>query len=134
MRRFAVGRMPADPTGVDRPLLPVEVHGTSDVKVVCLIDTGTAATRFPEWVAIRAGIDLDGLEGTPLGIGGTVVTACPTNVAFTTPAGPLIATVWFCRGWNPPFGLLGQAGFLDRYRLTLDIHEGWFALQPSRSA
>lgn len=130
MRRFAVGRLPSDPAAARRPILGVEVRGRREVHLPCLIDTGSLHVRMPEWVAVRTGIDLDAIDGVRIGLGGQVVEACPAHVAIATAAGELITTVWFCRGWHSPFGLLGQEGFLDRYRLTLDVAEGWFALQP----
>ena len=128
---MALGQMPTDRSGSRRPMLGVEVRGAHDVRLPCLIDTGTLRTRLPEWTAARVGIDLDRIEGTRIGLGGHVVEACPARVVLSTPAGLLPTTVWFCRGWNPPFGLLGQEGFLEHYRLTLDVREGWFALEPS---
>ena len=42
-----------------RPLVPVALVGpTRTVPQHCLLDTGSTDTVFPEWIAVRAGIDL----------------------------------------------------------------------------
>jgi hypothetical protein len=110
-------------------VLAVEVLADLDVGLPCLIDTGALRTRLPGWVAEELRIDIDAIPGERIGLAGGQTTAHPADVVLSTAAGACPTTVWFCRGWHSPFGLLGQEGFLDRYRLTLDVAEGWFALQ-----
>lgn len=131
MNRLALGLLEGDPSGLRRPVTAVAIGETA---LPCLIDSGAARTRFPEWIADLNGIEPDEDRGITTGLGGTVVTAYPASVVLRTVAGTYPTVAWFCRGWRSEFGLLGQEGFLDRYRLTLDVAEGWFALQPSRGA
>ncbi len=111
-------------------MLGVEVRSEQSVRLPCLIDTGSLRTRMPAWVAEELDIKLDDVPSENIGLGGSVTSAHAVDVAITTVAGTFPTTVWFCRGWHSDFGLLGQEGFLERYRLTLDVNEGWFALQP----
>jgi hypothetical protein len=109
----------------------VEVSSERSVVVPCLVDTGALRTRLPGWVADDLDIDLDPTQGEQVGLGSGVVLSCPAPVVIKTTVGTLITTAWFCPGWNSPFGLLGQEGFLDQYRFTLDVAEGWFALESA---
>ena len=89
-------------------------------------------TRLPAWVADELGIDLaDAAPPQSIALGGMTLTAFPAPVVLRTKEGKIVTTVWFCPGWNSPFGLLGQEGFLDQYRFTLDVAEGWFALESA---
>jgi hypothetical protein len=131
LRRIGFGQLPEDGSGLRRPMIGVAIERHPAASLPCLIDTGTSRTRLPGWMANLIGFDMYAADGIQLGLGGQIVKACPAQVTMTTVAGTLPTTVWFCRGWHSPFGLLGQEGFLDHYRLTLDVREGWFALEPS---
>lgn len=114
-----------------RPTMTVEISAERSVAVPCLVDTGALRTRLPGWVAVTLDIELDPTQGEHVGLGSGVVLSCPAPVVLKSAAGTIITTVWFCPGWNSPFGLLGQEGFLDQYRFTLDVAEGWFALESA---
>ncbi len=128
--RLPLRDLPSDRGDTRRPVLDVAITGDQPVELPCLIDTGALRTRLPEWAARNLGIDLNGLGEELIGLGGAVITSSPVPVVINTAAGPVASVVWFCRGWHSEFGLLGQEGFLEHYRFTLDVKEGWFALQP----
>lgn len=111
--------------------MTVEICADLSVSVPCLVDTGALRTRLPGWIAADLEIELDPTRGEQVGLGSGVVLSCPAPVVLKSAAGTLVTTVWFCLGWNSPFGLLGQEGFLDQYRFTLDVAEGWFALESA---
>ena len=129
--RHALRPLPGGSNG-PQPVLDVRLTGAADASLPCLIDTGTMRTRLPAWVADELGIDLtDSAPPQSIALGGMTLTAFPAPVVLRTKEGTIITTVWFCPGWNSPFGLLGQEGFLDQYRFTLDVAEGWFALESA---
>ena len=56
MNRLALGLLEGDPSGLRRPVTAVAIGETA---LPCLIDSGAARTRFPEWIPDLNGIELD---------------------------------------------------------------------------
>ncbi len=61
-------------------------------------------------------------------------TALHSHVVPASAYGTVICGAWFCEGWEPPFGLLGQEDFLAQYRLHESSREAWFTLLPEAPA
>ncbi len=95
-----------------------------------LIDTGAVDNRLPSDWANEAGIDLAPCETEIVGIGGQSHVVCHLveDLQVTLGDTSLSLAMWFCDDWEPPFGLLGQEGFLRYFTLTLSVAEDWFEL------
>jgi hypothetical protein len=117
---------------VPRPALSVTVVGAR-YPLPCLIDTGAQAVRLPEWAAADAGLSLAGAPSEQFWVGGEATTGRRLLVDLVV--GPWVwnAPVWFCDPWPRTFGLLGQVGFLDRFRVTIDGYEQWIECEPGSS-
>lgn len=126
--KFAFTSVPGDPGGVPRPVLTFSLDG-SPLPVTCLLDTGSVHNRLPgEWAAL-AGISEEGRKTERIGIGGEKRSAFLVEDLQVVLAGiSLTLDFWFVPGWEPPFGLLGQEGFLQYLNLNLNAAEYWFEL------
>jgi len=130
--RFPFSQVPLDPADIGRPLLNLAVEGVS-VPVTCLLDTGAVHNRLPTDWAIAAGIDLGNRPTDLIGLGGQASVRCHLveDVQVTIVGVSLNLSMWFCDDWHPPFGLLGQEGFLQYFTLTLSAQEECFELEES---
>ena len=126
--RFPFTTVPRDPSGVPRPLVSLELEGVRG-PVTFLIDTGAVDNRLPSEWATEAGIDLGPCATQVVGIGGqSHVCHLVEDLQVTLGDTSLSLAMWFCDDWKPPFGLLGQEGFLRYFTLTLSVAEDWFEL------
>lgn len=127
--RFRFSRAPRDPSHVSRPLVSLDIEGVPE-PVTFLIDTGAVPNRLPRDWAIEAGIDLTDRQTQHCGLGGDPSLLCHLveDVQVTLGAVSLSLAIWFCDDWSPPFGLLGQEGFLQYFTLKMSVAEEWFEL------
>lgn len=104
--------------GWPRPLLDIAVADMDDARVPCLVDSGSVHTLLPRWLALAAGIDLQGTERREL-----AVAAGSTSASFVTTSlrsGEFVweAEVGFCDPWPYSWGLLGQRSFFHFFTVT----------------
>lgn len=116
-----------------RPLVDLVLEGFHEAPITCLVDTGSLRTRLPDWVADVIGVNLAGAPSERIVLGGTVVECRQAHVSVAVGPHEVPASVWFCDGWDAPFGLLGQEDVLRAFRLELSSAEGWFELRPERA-
>jgi hypothetical protein len=107
---------------IPRPQLPVRLsYGGQTIRTVALIDSGADDTVFPLSYASRLGINLANLPATEtIGVGGLSLTyhaAVTVSVTFCGHEYSYPSMVAFIAGDHE---LLGQSGFLDHFRITLD--------------
>jgi hypothetical protein len=116
-------------SGTARPVVPVQVGDLEQAPQLCLIDTGSLRNRFGYWLADACGIDLTGAATSELALGGFVTTCYEARVDLTVGDERFDAPLSFCDPWPLAFNLLGQEGFLRRFRLTMSASEGWLELE-----
>jgi hypothetical protein len=128
--RFDFLELPGDHgPGIARPVVPVQVGDLEQAPQLCLIDTGSLRNRFGYWLAEACGIDLTGTPTVELALGGFVTTSYDARVDLTVGDDRFDAPVSFCDPWPLAFNLLGQEGFLRRFRLTMSVNERWLELE-----
>jgi hypothetical protein len=116
-----------------RPLVELVFDGIAEAPITCLVDTGSLRTRLPHWVADVIGVSLAGAPRERIVVAGTVVECRQAHVSVAVGPHEVPASVWFCDGWDVPFGLLGQEDVLRAFRLELSSAQGWFELRPERA-
>jgi hypothetical protein len=118
------------PRQVLRPLLEVSLPGLEQ-KVPLLVDSGSEHTLLLKWVAQAADLQYEAAPKIALGLGGETVqvSRVTASLRLHPPGGGLDSYVeWetevgVLERWKPTWsGLLGQAGFFDRW--TVSMHRG----------
>lgn len=113
-----------------RPIVDVHVDGLPRAALGCLVDTGTLHNRFDAGVARLAGIPLERVDPTSIGVGGRPVIARTVEVHLRLGDHVWEAPVSFCEPWPWDFQLLGQEGFLRWFRMTCEAANRWLELEP----
>lgn len=122
--------MPGAAGGTLRPLLDINVEQVDDVRVRCLVDSGSLNTLFPAWVARGAGVSLARAKRRRLGVGGTAFDAQFTTVTLAAAGLTWDAPVGFCDPWPYAWGLLGQESFFRYFAVTFRAADGEMELIP----
>ena len=100
-----------------RPIVPLALfHGSKQLKVLALVDTGADECLFPGEFARLLGHDLTkGKPRTFAGIGGAI-TGYLHQTDVKLGLFKLRVNIYYSDDWNKwGFGLLGQNGFLTRF-------------------
>lgn len=130
---IAFRRLPGVP-GPPRPLLDVHLGSVTGMPQTCLLDTGAAGVRLSAALAIAAGVRV----GFAPNAGDVVVGGVRSQVhrarqrLVVVQGGEVLAwetDVSFCHPWPHPFGLLGLAGFFDRFDVLLRARDERFELR-----
>ncbi len=137
--RFAFRELPAATGGLlsPRPVVGAWLEGYEYSPLQCLVDTGALRNRFPVAMAELGGIELELDAPTEeLWIAGQRVRATYARVSLALGEGAdrlsWEPAVWFCDPWPADFGLLGQEGFLDRFRVTISARHECLECHPER--
>lgn len=104
---------------VPRPVIDVTLTHEHACRVVALCDTGALHNRFARWVADEIGLDLDGVEPEPIGVGGQHLLARSAVVSLRVGDTTWEAPVGFCEPWPWAYQLLGQEGFFRWFEVTV---------------
>jgi hypothetical protein len=128
--RFPFVEVPGSGSTLARPALPVQLEDLEEARLLCLVDTGSMANRFDARLAEAVGIDLRGVPAEPVAIAGARLRAYSTRADVTVAGSRYDAPVTFCDPWPFGFGVLGQAGFLRFFRVTLCAREFWLEVEP----
>jgi hypothetical protein len=136
--RFQFLELPAESEDgrphLPRPVVPVQVEDLAEAPQLCLIDTGSTASRFGAWLADAVGIDLAGAPETDIALAGGVTRARHVRCDLTIAGRRYDAPVSFCEPWPFAFHLLGQEGILRFFRMTICAAEYWLELEPEEEA
>lgn len=112
--------------GIYRPIIPIEITHTKSILYEVLVDSGADVCIFHSEIAEAIGIE--NIEsGLPRGFGGVTgkeekaymhkVTIKIKNCEYRT-------TVFFSNNiYDNGYGIVGQKGFFDYFRVTLDYAE-----------
>lgn len=122
--------LPGMSADVLRPAADVAMAVAPDVRLTCLMDTGTLDNRFGAWVADAAGIDLRGLPAVSIGVGGRSTIGRTALVQLDLLGAMWEAPVSFCDPWPWPFHLLGQRGFFRWFRVCVEAADERVEVTP----
>lgn len=128
--RYPFARLPGDVSGVVRPLVTIGLSRSGDFDLTCLVDTGTVANRFGQWVADEIGIDLADVPVILLGVGGTIVEARSVPVGLRLEQFEWEAPVSFCSPWPFGYQLLGLEGFFRWFEVTIRAADLSLDIEP----
>lgn len=116
-----------------RPLLDVRVADMDEVRVPCLVDSGSVHTLLPAWLAGVAGISLDSVDRRSLGVAAGVTDGVFTTVRLTAASTSWESEVGFCDPWPYAWGLLGQQSFFRYFTVTFRAADFELELEPITS-
>lgn len=127
------------PNGQDlyRPIVSLRVTAPStgrQLRFSAVVDSGAGHRMFPSALAIALGLDpLTLKKNTTGGVGNTANPTYFADVRLEIPvtSGSLVLDVYagFCTGVDAlGMGLLGQAGFFERFKVTFDRRGRTFQL------
>ncbi len=125
--------LPGNASPWPRPLLDVAVADMDEVRVPCLVDSGSLHTLLPGWLADAAGIPLDGLDRSALAVAAGATDAAFTPVQLTAAGASWEAHVGFCNPWPYAWGLLGQRSFFRNFTVTFRAADFHFQVEPIES-
>jgi hypothetical protein len=128
--RYEFVELPGESPGLPRAAVPVQLEDLDDPPQLCLVDTGSTASRLGLWVADAVGIDLTGAPTDTVAVGGLTTTARHGRATLTLAGLRYDAPLTFCDPWPFAFGLLGQEGFLRYFRVTICAKEFWLDVEP----
>lgn len=123
--------LPGD--GWPRPLLDVAVADMDDVRVPCLVDSGSLHTLLPAWLADAAGIPLGGAERRVLAVAAAGTDVAFTSLQLTAANHRWEAEVGFCDPWPYGWGLLGQQSFFGYFTVTFRAADFELEIGPVQS-
>lgn len=111
--------LPGTTSFVPRPVVDVGIAHESNAAVVALCDTGALHNRFAGWVADLIGLDLEGVQGEAIGVGGQHLIARTALVSLRIGEFDWEAPVSFCEPWPWGYQLLGQEGFFRWFEVLV---------------
>lgn len=115
---------------VPRPVVDVGIAHESATAVLALCDTGALHNRFAGWVADLIGLDLEGVEGEAIGVGGQHLLARTAVVSLRIGDVEWEAPVSFCAPWPWDYQLLGQEGFFRWFEVAVRAADRELEITP----
>jgi len=122
------------PLTVYSPALPLILQGPKAItRRMALVDTGADFTLLPHSLAIELGIAVERDRAIELsGVGHSTIEASPANVSFELRQGNE-SVRWKGRAYfaDQDYLLLGNEGFLERFKATFDWSQKTLELVPT---
>ncbi len=122
------------PVTVYRPTLPLILQGPKAIaRRMALVDTGADFTLLPQSLGIELGIALERDRAIELtGVGHSTIEASPATVVFELRQGSE-SLRWEGRAYfaDQDYLLLGNEGFLERFKATFDWSQKTLELIPT---
>lgn len=120
-----------EPSGSSpRPLLDLALGDVDDVVVPCLVDSGAVHTLLPHWLAVTAGLSLEGAEPRALAVAGTGTHAAFVICRLAAASRTWEAQVGFADPWPYSWGLLGHDAFFRFFTVTFRGADLEFEVEP----
>jgi len=132
-------KFPAQPTepfprriSVSRPVVPIAlINGSQRVRNLALIDSGADYCIFHAEIGEQIGIDIDsGKRLSFFGTGGQEQSAFFHDIKLEVGGHEISCFAGFLRELESlPYGILGQIGFFDNFKITFDYEKEKIELQ-----
>jgi len=132
-------KFPAEPTepfphrnSVIRPVVPIAlINGSNRVRMYALIDSGADYCIFHDEIGEQIGLHIESGKALPFsGIGSAGQTAYFHNIKLEVGGHEFDCYAGFSSDiQNLPYGLLGQVGFFDIFRVAFDYKKEKIKLQ-----
>lgn len=122
--------LPAPAGSGPRPLLDLAVGDVDDVVVPCLVDSGAVHTLLPRWLALSAGLSLDGAEPRALAVAGAGTHAEFVSCRLAVAGHAWEGRVGFADPWPYSWGLLGHDAFFRFFTVTFRGADLEFEVDP----
>ena len=133
-RRFPAG--PTEPfpsrTSVVRPVVPIAlIHGSNRVRVFALIDSGADYCIFHAEIGEQIGLEIESGKSLSFsGISSAGQTAYFHNIELEVGGHEFDCYAGFSRDIQDlPYGILGQVGFFDIFKVSFDYNKEKIELQ-----
>jgi hypothetical protein len=119
-----------------RPVIPIALHhdaGVTDYEV--LIDSGADVNVFAYQLGEYLGIDVaSGTSSTLVGIAGKPEEFYLHPIKLEVGGQVLMVEAGFAKSMDQkPYGIVGQRGFFDQFRVTFDLPAEVIELTPHRA-
>lgn len=109
------------PGGALAPCVLVSLgHRGRSCTTIGLVDSGADTSFFSADLAQALGFDLSREVLAEVGGVGGAVSGYRLPVVLATCGARFQATVFFCKGWTLPFGLLGRGDFFTQFDVGFD--------------
>ena len=137
--KFSYLKFPSEPSDAFpdrksnlRPVIPVKLsHGNNSLRFQSLIDSGADWCVFHGEIAKELGIDLKaGKQQHFYGVGGFKQFAYFHTIQIEIGGWKYPCYCAFSEDLKTPYGLLGQAGFFDRFQVKFDLAKEEIELKP----
>lgn len=120
-----------------RPVVPITVkHGSKEIEYQVLVDSGADMCLFDEEVGLALDIPVrQGVAKTVFGVGGKSSVYYVHQVEIGVGGKFKVTEVGFMpnvAGHVMQYGLVGQAGFFDRFIVSFDLLKGEVQLKERR--
>lgn len=133
-RKFPAQRTEPFPrrTSVSRPVVPIAlINGSQRIRNLALIDSGADYCIFHAEIGEQIGLDIEsGKRLSFFGTGGQEQSAFFHDVKLEVGGHEISCFAGFSRELESlPYGILGQIGFFNKFKITFDYEKGKIELQ-----
>ena len=112
------------------PLVDVNI-GKHRIPLKCLIDSGSPVIILHSPIGVAAGIiPADGRKSSLMGIGSGTIEGYYHTIEMNFYGIDFTGTVFFYADLDTPFGLLGQLGFFENFRVDFRLSHRYFDIHP----
>jgi len=132
-------KFPAQPTepfprrtSVSRPVVPIAlINGSQRIRNLALIDSGVDYCIFHAEIGEQIGLDIESDKRLSFfGTGGQEQSAFFHDVKLEVGGHEISCFAGFSRELESlPYGILGQIGFFNKFKITFDYEKGKIELQ-----
>lgn len=122
---------------VYRPIIKIGIKGKAIADYEVLIDSGADDSVLPEELAQIAGVELDKNNSKEFrGLGGGSLSGYKNkNVVILSLGGhDFSADLYFCKGFSSGYGILGQKGFFNKFRVRFIYSKKRIEIDPERNS
>lgn len=115
------------------PLIDINI-GKYKIPQKCLIDSGSPVTIIHSPIGVAAGlIPANGKKGSLLGIGSGKIEGYYNTIELSLDGNEFDATIFLTADLMTPYGLLGQIGFFENFRVDFKLSHRYFDITPIKN-
>lgn len=113
------------------PLVDVNI-GERKIPLRCLVDSGSPVTIIHSPIAVATGIvPVDGKKSSLFGIGSGKLDGYYQTITMNLYGNQFSGAVFITADLGTPYGLLGQIGFFEHFRVDFKMSQRSFKITPN---
>ena len=115
------------------PLIDIQI-GKYKIPQKCLIDSGSPVTIIHSPIGVAAGlIPANGKKGSLFGVGAGKIKGYYHSVKLSLEGHEFKAMIFLSADLMTPYGLLGQIGFFENFRVDFRLSHRYFNITPIKN-